>query len=1107
MLILAASLFAVQLLSVAYPHGGAVSAAPPERLGVEGFLVVKGATLGKDVRLGRSHTLFVPGVTVRLRRGTIPIGKPVRTDLSGRFVFPPQRAGRYRACWQARGFVSGCTKPFPLALKYAYLGLLRINPQQLVHSATFFGTVRMADGSVPRTYQPLENVNAFAIVRADVRARASARPHAYVNNFGEYILPGVPATKPIRLRAVIEAAASTAVVAAPAPALKRIDFTLKNRRPHITGVTASAPGGKHWTAAPGDTITLTARASDPDGDPLRYRWTLPDSSSVLPAAGTPTATATLPNLPGAYEFEVVAFDRNGGYATDRIRIDTNGVRFAGKVNATNATAVAGAHVEINGHTATTAADGTFALHVPESTRYVLNIRKQGYALLSKIYDNGISDGAWTLTRASVVTVDPTQTIDVANTRIPTDCPGSFAEQLRRKGKPGDCGPGIRVHIPADSLVDGAGNRPAGPVNIALTTVDLASRDGMPGDFTLIDSSGDERWMESYGAGAIDVTAGGTPYNLAPGAQAEVTIPIDRAQLAAPTTPPTTIPLLFYDEKNGVWREEGKATRSGNTYVASVSHFSSINVDLEKSTPSCVRFDATVMPTTFDLQFTVPLSSGGSSTYTLHVNNDIQRFHVIYRLPNAVAMTVETFDTTTSPPTQISLNSGGAEVTSLTVNTGAPQSPQTPIFPSFPYAACQTSVELVPFRLPPDVQDEFLAGLYSFSAQNLTELDVSNPANAGTVRTAAQAYYDTVDPQHRRLDLADFKTANGFGTGTGTEAQAYYANSGDLGFGRDMHCHKNALDVACYVTNYGNRFTDDVQDYKDAVDDNTPIATVGMEYSRVENPTGTGFQQTSSGGDLRIVKFYVFGHAVPSTDPAHSGQGDGRVVSADLDGFGQRPVPALCMVCHGGRYPSSTSVGSAGQPIWNTSNANSADLGSNFIPFDLRNFTIVNYLQASSGNVISESGQQPNFKHLNEDYVWNATPSAATKEVIDGLYGAAAGTNPPLPSANQVPPFTVSGWTGTSISPNQEETYKEVVGPSCRSCHISQPSYLWWNTAAQFKGFAIIIEPRVCQQHVMPHAKVTHNRFWLSLGPHQPPILAAFLANTGGTPLATNPCNQ
>ena len=93
----------------------------------------------------------------------------------------------------------------------------------------------------------------------------------------------------------------------------------------------------------------------------------------------------------------------------------------GVVAATDAPAVEGAEIEINGKTAATAADGRFALFVPESRRYVLNIRKRGYGLVSRIYDNGVSDPAEVKRRSRV----PSNT----GPCTPTHCAeGKVAEQ-------------------------------------------------------------------------------------------------------------------------------------------------------------------------------------------------------------------------------------------------------------------------------------------------------------------------------------------------------------------------------------------------------------------------------------------------------------------------------------------------------------------------------------------------------------------------------------------------------------------------------------------------------------------------------------------------------
>jgi hypothetical protein len=66
------------------------------------------------------------------------------------------------------------------------------------------------------------------------------------------------------------------------------------------------------------------------------------------------------------------------------------------------------------------------------------------------------------------------------------------------------------------------------------------------------------------------------------------------------------------------------------------------------------------------------------------------------------------------------------------------------------------------------------------------------------------------------------------------------------------------------------------------------------------------------------------------------------------------------------------------------------------------------------------------------------------------------------------------------------------------CHASitvDPS-LRFDQAGQAISRLGQIESRVCAQHVMPHAKVTHDIFWKSVGPHMPAQLQVFGDNYG-----------
>ena len=315
-------------------------------------------------------------------------------------------------------------------------------------------------------------------------------------------------------------------------------------------------------------------------------------------------------------------------------------------------------------------------------------------------------------------------------------------------------------------------------------------------------------------------------------------------------------------------------------------------------------------------------------------------------------------------------------------------------------------------------------------------------------------------------------------------QAIYANGGDLGFGRDMHCMKQLasdglFDVACYVTNYGSNLTPDGQDAQDAVDDNNAVATVGMEWSRIEDPLPPGDPPGSPlvfSDPQRVVKFFVF-----------NGAGDALLNAANLDGFGARPIPQLCMVCHGGAYSGPVAGG-----VPSFTSRNDVKLGSQFIPFDLRYYTF-------AAPPHDKATQQAAFRTLNEDYVLATSPNPAIQEIVAKMYAGG------LPQDED---FVATGWNAEAL---QQEMYKNVVAPHCRMCHasITVDPTLRFDQATQAVNRLGQIESRVCAQHVMPHAQVTHDIFWTSVGPSMPAQLQVFGDNygNGGNGWQGNVCGE
>ena len=121
----------------------------------------------------------------------------------------------------------------------------------------------------------------------------------------------------------------------------------------------------------------------------------------------------------------------------------------------------------------------------------------------------------------------------------------------------------------------------GSVNVImhlLDPTDDAMELQMPGMLYAENTLGEERMLQTMGMLAVELRGdNGEDLNLADGSTSEIKIPVAASLLA---NAPSTIPLWYFDETNGYWKEEGQATLIGNEYVGTVSHFSFWNADAE-----------------------------------------------------------------------------------------------------------------------------------------------------------------------------------------------------------------------------------------------------------------------------------------------------------------------------------------------------------------------------------------------------------------------------------------------------------------------------------------------------------------------------------------------
>jgi hypothetical protein len=83
-------------------------------------------------------------------------------------------------------------------------------------------------------------------------------------------------------------------------------------------------------------------------------------------------------------------------------------------------------------------------------------------------------------------------------------------------------------------------------------------------------------LETFGMIGVELKgSSGQDLKVKTGQKADLLFPIPAAILA---NAPATIDLWHYDETKARWVQEGKATKSGNNYLAQVSHFSFWNCD-------------------------------------------------------------------------------------------------------------------------------------------------------------------------------------------------------------------------------------------------------------------------------------------------------------------------------------------------------------------------------------------------------------------------------------------------------------------------------------------------------------------------------------------------
>jgi len=104
----------------------------------------------------------------------------------------------------------------------------------------------------------------------------------------------------------------------------------------------------------------------------------------------------------------------------------------------------------------------------------------------------------------------------------------------------------------------------------------------------INTEGSLKLLQTFGMAAVELTgSSGELLQIVNGQKATLTLPIPSSIAGSA---PASIPLWYFDEANGLWKQEGSATKTGNTYVGDVSHFSFWNCDVPNT---YVQFNCTL----------------------------------------------------------------------------------------------------------------------------------------------------------------------------------------------------------------------------------------------------------------------------------------------------------------------------------------------------------------------------------------------------------------------------------------------------------------------------------------------------------------------------------
>jgi len=733
------------------------------------------------------------------------------------------------------------------------------------------------------------------------------------------------------------------------------------------------------------------------------------------------------------------------------------------------TPIENANIKINNTSLQTDSNGFFQALVPIADNYTFLTEKNGYLTYGQSYLNAKMGGKWYMRKLEERKIDTGKDVVLESN-------------------------GATLTIPAGSLVDGGGSAPTNSILGTFTLLNMGEGE-FPGDFMGTDGERN-RALISYGM--VDVNfydEKGKSYNLKQGVKAQVSIPIEgRENKNVLKNAPKEIPLWIYNESSGNWDQHSTASinRSTLSYEGEVSHFSTINMD-QPGPATCIR--VLCDPILLNKYLKVSDVSGDGIDYgTVKIRQLDDPLSAIYRIPPGQKIRVEVLETATNDTiddifidvfrSDIPDSGWVFNADSNVILAGAAVAD---LWPDYPYDECPVTIHI-------KHQPNRTTGL-----DDVDYIPFFSYKGFGS-EAVANNYYATVDRGDDRLTLNDWLTHNGYNVATSPTNAIYgnhpdltkyfnmaFLNNNDLGSGRDMHfLQREDGTVASYVSNYGDFNQNHANADKAAGKiflGGDVIATVCMEWSPLDSAsdwidsTGAHFAKEAGPAyspgylqkveDNSVVKFFVYAQVDTINNPT-------RQIAANLDGYQTKFIPTLCHNCHGG--PSLGPDDTTANPF----------IGVYFRELDYKSYKFSGFREYDA--LLDDEKHQ--FRGQNLIVKTDATAkisSQAVKELVDGWYSDGDSTQQLIVPTN----WEKSSFPGDFAALDQpEELYLNVVGKSCRTCHVAFDNAvggydLGFNHYEEFhnrKGSIAYYIDGTPNSINMPHAAVTHRNFWTLLEP-------------------------